>query len=379
MENKLLRFDAFQSWQNYKEIHEDLIEDAEFMATVNEALQSSILRDFNKQESGDRWRSGLAKDIYKYYKVKVDEITDQDFVKITPEEYFSQGYKKDTNIIGFFVDSNPELLKALKEKGHIKSSGIGVLTTILRGNKCMYWGFKSDPGFGRRKMNGTERYGILADEYRTKSVYGWDGTVKAKLTVKNIKEVSTDCYLLNIESLGEKYGAAVRTAERAAAKKGALAFMTDSQIKADNKSRYDAIVQAGLTPEFIFKQVRTSFEKYMTWFNAKIDDITLDGKETADFSDINWQGWNSNIGRPITDMIRFMDEFTRDYNYAVKDLKYISDLGKQMKKEKDDVKKERLQGEISYYEKSWDRFVKKAAQKRDEVLKNKASVDKIVG
>ena len=56
MENKLLRFDAFQSWQNYKEIHEDLIEDAEFMATVNEALQSSILRDFNKQESGDRWR-----------------------------------------------------------------------------------------------------------------------------------------------------------------------------------------------------------------------------------------------------------------------------------------------------------------------------------
>ena len=379
MEKKLLRFDAFQTWQNYKELHENNIEDAEFMDTLNEALQSTILRDFNKQESGNRWRSGLAKDLYKYYKVKVDEITDEDFVKITPEDYFSQGYKKDTNVIGFFVDSNPELLKTLKEKGHKKSTGIGVITTILRGNKCMYWGFKSDPGFGRRKMSGQERYGILADEYRTKSVYGWDGTVKAKLTVTNIKEVSTDCYLLDINALKEKYGAEVRQSERAAAKKGAAAFLSNEDVKRENKSRYDSIVQAGLTPEYIFQEVRDSFDKYMSWFSKKIGEMKLDSKQEADFADVKWQGWNANIGRPITDMIRFMDDFTRDYNYAVKDLKYIAELGKKMETEKDDQKKARFQGEIEYYEKSWDRFVKKAAQKRDEVLKNKSAVDKIVG
>ena len=378
MENKLLRFDAFQSYKSYQQIKEGL----ELYDAINEAFQSSILREFNTQESGGRWGPNLAKDIFKTYKIKLDEVTNEDFVKIDPEQYFDQGYKKDPNVIGFFVDDNPEFLKALDARQYKARKGtkFGVITTILRGNKCMYFGFTDNSGWGRRKKSGSDRYGVLADEYQTGNIYNFTGRgVKASLTVKNIKEVSTACYLLNMETLREKYGADVRQAERAAAKKGAAAFLTNDQVKQENKRRWDSALQAGLTPEGIFADVKKTLDKYMTWFNKQINDMKLDGKEILKLDQVQWQGWNSDIGRPISDMLRFLDEFTRDYNYAIKDLKHCAELGAKLEKEEDDRKKARLQGEIEYYEGSWDRFIKKAASKRDEVLKAKASVDKIVG
>ena len=378
MENKLLRFDAFQSYKEYKGLYESYEE----YDVINEAFKSTILRNFATQEKGGRWQSGLAKDFFKQYKIKLDEITNEDFVKIDPEQYFDQGYKKDPNVIGFFVDDNPEFLKALEDRKYkpFKGTQFGVITTILRGNKCMYFGFTDNSGWGRSKKSKEERYGVLADEWQTKNAYNFTGqNVKASLTVKNIKEVSTACYLLDVNSLREKYGAQVRQEERKASKEGAAAFMSNKQVKEENKRRYDAALQAGLTPEGIFDDVKKTLEKYMGWFTKQINGMQLDGKQVLNLEDVKWQGWNSDIGRPISDMLRFINEFTRDYNYAVKDLKHCAELGVKLGEEKDDEKKARIQAEINYYEKAWDRFIKKAATTRDQVLKSKSEVDKIVG
>ena len=144
MADKLLSFGAFSEFSRILEESKNRMEED----TLNEAFSSDYLRKFASQESGSRWESGLAKDFYKFANIPLDKITNEDFIILSnPSEWWTQRYAKNDNAIGFFVDDNPEFLKALKKQKKAKgAAGIGVILTIMRGNRGMWYGFSKDPG-----------------------------------------------------------------------------------------------------------------------------------------------------------------------------------------------------------------------------------------
>ena len=380
-----MRFGAFNKYKEVLEITKQLsFEDFE----LNEAFDSSYLRKFAAQNQG-RWSGNFAKDFYKHAGIKLDKITNEDFVILSnPSEWWTQGYAKNNQAIGFFVDDNPELFKYWKKSQRGKLSkdaqGVGLVLTIMRGKVGMWFGFGQDPGssYSRHRKSNSERYGVLADEYDTRAKYGYDNPNQppAKITRKNLEEYATKVYVLNMEALKSKYSTEELKVARAAAKSGAAAFMTNDQVKKDNRSRYDAAMQAGLTPDALFKDLKSTLSSYMNWFQNQLDQTDLkDAKDFADHDKISrWGGsWSADISRPISDMIRKMQEFGRDYKDAMMDLarsqKYAEKLA-----DADDQEKIRIQAEIDYYGKSWDRYVKKAAVSRDEILRFQKDVEKLV-
>jgi len=377
-----MSFEAFNTLKELNERHEAFVEEL----AINEAYSSDYLRMLANQEKGTRWQSGFAKDFYKYAKIKLDQVTNEDFIVLSnPSEWWTQKYAKNDRAIGFFVDDNPEFVKALKEKGKMKNAqGIGVLLTIMRGNRGMWYGFAQDPGqsFSRYKKSATERYGVLADEYDTSSAYGWGSGVKAKITRPNLEEIATKVYVLDIDALAEKYSASELTANRAEAKSGAAAFLSPKQVKDANKARYEKILQDRLDPKLMFEDVKGAMTKYTNWLATKVSDITLDGMKFDDSNyfreqQVKWGSWDEGLMRPISNMWDLMNKFMNRYYDFLRDQAHVERLQEKLAKA-DPTDAAKIESEINYYAKSYDRFVKEARSYRDYVLKYTKDVDAIV-
>jgi hypothetical protein len=382
MDKKMMTFEAFNAFKEMNERHEQFMEEL----ALNEAYSSDYLRMLANQEKGSRWQSSFAKDFYKFAGIKLDQITNEDFVILSnPSEWWTQKYAKNNNAIGFFVDDNPEFIKALKEKGKMKNAqGIGVLLTIMRGNRGMWYGFAQDPGqsFSRYKKSPSERYGVLADEYDVSGAYGWSSGVKAKITRGNLEEVATKVYVLDIDALREKYSASELVSSRTIAKSGAAAFLSPKQVKDMNKARYEKILQDRLDPKLMFEDVKDAMTKYTNWLSKKVSDITLDGMKFDNDSyfreqQVRWGNWDENLMRPVSNMWDLMNKFMNRYYDFLRDQARVEKLQLELAKA-DPTDAAKLQGEIDYYAKSYDRFVKEARSYRDYVLKYTKDVDAIV-
>ncbi len=378
----MMTFESFNLVKELNESHDKFNEEL----SLNEAFKSGYLRKLSSQEKGARWQSGFAKDFYKYAKIKLDEVTNEDFIVLSnPSEWWTQKYAKNDNAIGFFVDDNPEFIKALKEKGKMKNAqGIGVLLTIMRGARGMWYGFAQDPGssFSRHRKSPTERYGVLADEYDVSSAYGWQSGVKAKITRKNLEEIGSKVYVLDIDALQEKYGASELTTKRAISKSGAAALLSPKEVLAANKARYEKILQDRLDPKLMFEDVKESMAKYTNWLSSKVSEITLDGMEYENSNYFNeqkvkWGSWNESLMRPIENMWSLLNKFMNRYYDFLRDQAHVERLQEKLAKA-DSTEAQKIQSEIDYYAKSYNRFVKEARSYRDYVLKYKKDVDAIV-
>jgi len=385
MAKKLLNFGSFNEYNRILEDYKSLENTA---TELNEAFASNILRAFAAQESGSRWQSGLSKDFYKFANIPLDKITNEDFIVLSnPEEWWTQKYAKNDSAVGFFVDDNPEFLKALKKKGKDKNrSAFGVILTIMRANRGMWYGFAKDPGgsFSRYKKGSNERYGILADEYTTAGVYGWDGAKsKAKITKNNLIEVATKVYVLDINVLKEKYGSTRELkGKRAAAKQGALALQTADAFRKQQKDRYAQILREKLDPNTMLADVKDALSTYTEWMSKEISDLKFDPKAKVNDNfyrsmQVKWQGWDADWSRPINNMLDVLNNFMRNWNDYLRDQATVERLTKKMEDENDEQKIIRLKGEIAYYEGGYERFVKSTIKYRDELRKYTKSVKEL--
>lgn len=378
-----MRFDTFHEWQRIMEDSDSNIE----LLSLNEAFSSDYLRKFSGQESGNRWANKFAKDFYKFSSVPLDKITNEDFIILSnPTEWWTQGYAKNNSAIGFFVDDSPELFKALKDRKKEKNAaGVGIILTIMRGNRGMWYGFAQDPGVSyRHKKSPTERYGILADEYKTAGVYGWDGAKqKAKITKPNLIEMATKVYVLDMAILREKYGTIKDLQhKRAEAKSGAVAMETAESFRRQQASRYDQILKDKLDPNIMLKDVKGALADYTTWMSKQISDLKFDPKAKASDNfykemQVNWSGWESDWSRPLNHMLDVLNKFMRSWNDYLRDQAKVEDLIKKMESEDDDQKVIRLKSEISYYEGGYKRFVAETVKYRDDLRTYVNNVKKI--
>ena len=251
---------------------------------INEAFSSSILRDLTSQ-SRSRWGGNLAKDMQKFASLALDKISDSDFTTTSPEGYFSGGDKKDPNKVAFFVDDDKGFIKWAKANkkylpGELTLGNIskyGIVLSVLRGGVGMWHGFAMDRGgsYSRNRKGTEERYGVLAKEYDLNSVYrGWEKEPVSKVTKKNLIETATRVYVLDLNSLRDKYDVSGLTNDRANSKAGATALKTAKQIKDENRKRYDAILADKASMTDIDKAVRDSIEL----LNSHISDALNKGE-----------------------------------------------------------------------------------------------------
>jgi len=252
---------------------------------LTEAYSSDILRQFAAQDSGSRWRGGIAKDMQKFASLALDKISDSDFTTTTPEAYFKGGDAKNPNKVGFFVDADPGFIKWAKANKKYMPSGLdlkniskyGVILSVIRGGIGMYHGFALDRGgsYSRNRKGTEERYGLLAKEYDTNSLYnGWEGKPAAKVTRKNLIAAATRVYVLDLDSLRDKYDVSGLTKDRANSKAGATALKSAKDIKKENKNRYDAILADRASMTDIDKAVKDSIEL----LNTHISDALSKGE-----------------------------------------------------------------------------------------------------
>ena len=379
MAQNMLKFDAFHEWQR-------IIESTEVLP-LNEAFSSDYLRKFAKQESGSKWSNKFSKDFYKATSIPIDKITNEDFIILSnPTEWWTQNYSKNDSAVGFFVDDSPEFIKALNDRDKGKGAkGIGVILTIMRGNRGMWYGFAKDPGTSSRyKKSPTERYGILADEYKTASTYGWDGAKqKAKITRPNLEEIATKVYVLDLNALREKYSTTKELkSKRSEAKIGAVAMMSASAIRQKQSDRYQKILREKLDPNNMLVDLKTAMSDYSKWMSENITKLEFDPKSKS--SDrfyqemqVRWSNWDSDWSRPLSDMFSLLNKFMREWNDYLREQASVERLTGKLEDEDDQTKIARLNAEIDYYEGSYDRFVKNTIKYRDELRKYVADVKAI--
>jgi len=311
--------------QDYKLFKESL--DTE---SLNEAFSSGILRDLSSQSSG-RWGGDLAKDMQKYANLALDKISDSDFTTTSPEAYWKSGDAKNPNKVGFFVDDDKGFLKWAKANkkylpGSITLGNIskyGLVLSVVRGGVGMWHGFATDRGgsYSRHRKGTEERYGVLANEYDTGSVYnGWERNVVPKVTRKNLIETATRVYVLDLDSLRDKYDVSGLQQDRANSKAGATALKSAKDIKAENKKRYQAILNDSAAKTDIDKAVRDS----IALLNQHISDA-LEKGEMDQYG--NFQIGLNPKGRPVSVkdgaqyIQKILDEYQRykDYERQAKD------------------------------------------------------------
>ena len=254
---------------------------------ITERFNSDILRQFAAQDGGSRWRGGIAKDMQKFANLALDKISDADFTTTTPEAYWKGGDAKNPNKVGFFVDADPGFIKWAKANKKYLPGGLsigniskyGVVLSVIRGGIGMYHGFAMDRGssYSRHRKGTEERYGILAKDYDTDSVYnGWEGRPAAKVTRKNLIDAATRVYVLDLDSLRDKYDVSGLKSDRANSKAGATALKSAKEIKDENNKRYLAILQDKAAMTDIDKAVRDSIELLNTHISDALDKGEMD-------------------------------------------------------------------------------------------------------
>jgi len=397
MTNRMMNFEVFNEYKTLLEKHNEFTS----LETLNEAFDSSILRKLTSQESGSRWSNKFAQDFYKHANIKLDKITNEDFIEISPDEWWSQQYAKNNSAIGFFVDDNPELFKAWDKKEQARidndekkkfkldkvlqnAQGVGLVLTIMRGKVGMWYGFEQDAGssgYRSYKKSPDQRYGVLADQWRTDYKYRYSGipSPDAKITKKNLLAVATKVYVLDMSVLQSKYSNSELQTARAEARSGAAAFTTPKQVKEDNQRRYEQALQDKTTPDELWKDISGALSKYMNWFQKKLTDITP--KNAKDLNTkVKFGGWGQeSLIRPINQMLRTIEDMSREYDYAMRDMESAEKYAEKIKDSDDDNKKLQYEAEVSYYSKSMDRYNKKAMGYRKEITQYVSDVDAIVG
>lgn len=334
---RLLNFQDFNKLQDLNSIYEStreevmsLLEAEETLMdagifAINEAFSSSILRNLidSDPEAQNRYSKKFWADMYKKYGVAVSDITDEDFTILHSYDEFAKQdpYKKNTDYIGFLINDNPEVIKKGSWNKSIQRAGEILLCIMSGSGTNFFYGFNEAPsGSFRSKQGPNDRYGILYDQYQKSTYFGANYKAPAT-TLKFISEVTTKVYVLNMESLKEKYNAKAKQSERKSAKEGALALKDVKQIRQENLTRYKKIIAEGVGPQNVLDLFKSCFSKMSDGLGEWVASIKLDdieGIKDKRVGEFQIDGWNT-TGTRILD--KLWDRFG---NYMYDYMTYVS-------------------------------------------------------
>jgi hypothetical protein len=316
---KLLNFENFNKLTSIQESEENFDLSIEESASLwdaeqilNEGFSSSIMQMLSDSDLKDRWKKGMAADLYKGFGIAISDIQDTDFQLLTdPRLGFERPIKGDDNKIVFFINDDTELRDRWTEwqKGR---APFPFLVAVVRGGVSVWFGYKKEPGY---KQGKSERYGILAKEYDAQNYLGLKSSQKVSITQKSIIEFSTKAYVLDLAAIREKYSTLPKQAARKEARKGAVAMISAKNIKSENIERYKRIISEKVGPAETLAKFQTIWTKGIngitTWVNkTKLDDLDV----VKNYAEFDFGSWNrQDIGSTLQQLYRSYGEYIRDY------------------------------------------------------------------
>ena len=221
-------------YESFSEFVDSINESFELVA---ESFKSSMLAGlFIRQGKFD---ANLAKAFYGATKLKLDQIEDEDLLTTSPSLAYKN--KQDGAIIFYISDTEKPNMYAPSDAYYSNKTipGEGYLLAIASGDNKFYdnvWAsYKSNQRSLKTVDNNPNSSVGIGKKYS-----GWDAT--GLYNVKRISEVADRAIVVNVALLRQKYSAEAERSERAAAKKGAIAFKSDKDFKAENMARYNQII-----------------------------------------------------------------------------------------------------------------------------------------
>jgi len=219
-----------ENMQRYKEIGED----------VNEAFKSVKLAQLFNTKVSRSWSSSALKDLpsafYNMANIALDKVEDEDLIDMSAAEAHAITRKdKDNRYVIFYIVDQQKKNPYADYEGQ-KTIPAGILS-IVKGNNFqgMAWG-RNSSGRGRTLVSSEPADSVgISKKYK-----GWDST--GLYNPKRISEVADRAIVLDISVLRDKYSTAGKKADRAAAKKGAIAFKSDKDFRRENMNRYKEIL-----------------------------------------------------------------------------------------------------------------------------------------
>ena len=214
---------------------------------VFEAFKSSKLASLLDLRNMD---NKVMKGLYNFSKVKLDQITDDQLVELTPHEAYKS--KRPNALFFYIVDNEKENPYAAKDSWQEnKRIPGGTLLAVADGDNKFYgleyatrWG--SDK---RSTLRATDSDGVGVN----KRYKGYDAT--GLYNVKRISELADRVLVFDWSAMPSSKD---QQAERSAAKAGAVAFMSDKEFKAENQKRYTEILQSRAMNDDIDKMVESA-------------------------------------------------------------------------------------------------------------------------
>jgi len=282
---------------------------------INEAFKSSKLSSIANLNYGDQ---SFFKAVAAFTRVKLDQITDDQVVEMTPKEAYKT--KAHPDALFFYISDNEKTNPYADRNSWNKNIPGNTLLAVANGRNEMFnvsweksWATKDNS----KTLKNVGRYGEGHGVDKRHSGYGASGLSN----IKRLSEVADRVLMFDPSILPSSTDQRV---ERAAAKKGAIAFMNDKEFKAINQKRYTEILSTKAAALPLDKEVDKAI-------NMLTDQIKkgLAAGETTRYGDIkigtNKKGNDVKLRDASNHMSSILDAYSNYVEYSNKVTKATQD------------------------------------------------------
>ena len=307
-ENKTTNMKTKFIYESFQEFVENKLNES----TLNEAFASaklaSILTGANKMDKD------LPSAFYNMSKLALDKIQDIDIIEMTPEQ--AKKEKRSNAVYLYFTTNEKPNPYAGKETwSGERTIPANTLLAITDGsNEWMAtewqksYSRKQEPA---RILKTTSRDNSAGfPKSGARSHYG-----SGISSMKQVVDLADRAYCLDLDVLRARYSTTAQRDERAAAKKGAIAFQNDKDFKAENLNRYNDIIANRAASMPIDKMVQDAIDTLAT----QIKDALIKG-EKGKYGDIivgkTDKGREAKLQDASNHMKNILDDFQRYVNYT---------------------------------------------------------------
>lgn len=200
--------------------------------TLNEAFGSAKLASL--LTGGNSMPKDLASAFYNMSKLALDKIQDVDIIEMDPQ---TAKKEKRASAVYFYFTTNEKENPYTKDNWTRKIPANTLLAITDGSNEWMNaeWSRYGNKGKILKTTKRDDSAGISKSS--ANASYG-----SGISSMKQVADLADRAYCLDLDILKARYSTEVIKLERGAAKRGATAFQSDKDFKAENKARYNAIL-----------------------------------------------------------------------------------------------------------------------------------------
>ena len=291
---------------------------SEFVNSLNESKES-LNEAFASQKlaslltGGAHMDKDLPKAFYNMSKLKLDQIQDVDIIEMDPA---TAKKEKRANAVYFYFTTNEKENPYAGKSAWRDERQIPANTLLAITNGQNEWMATEWQRSYSRDKNATRTLKVSKRDdgagFKKSSRGEYNSGISS---LKQVAELADRAYVLDLDILKARYSATTQRDERAAAKKGAIAFKNDKDFKAENLARYNEIIANKASKLPIDKIVKDAIDT----MSEQIKDALVKG-EKGRYGDIivgtSDKGREAKLRDAASHMQNILDDYQRYVNYV---------------------------------------------------------------